>query len=158
VIFRASVLLLALLLHPALPSNSGQSFLSRYGNPIAETYLVRPNIVASVSYGPSGDPCEIVISPKTPDLIVRKWPGTAEIDYSVLAEVEDELVPQDEWGRFKMSTFLNIFCMPENDCVGEENDWEKLVVYSNAGQHGAHYASIRWKRTECVENSAPPKP
>jgi hypothetical protein len=158
VTFRASVLLLALLLHPALPSHPGENLRSRYGNPMSETYLVRPNIVASVSYGPSGDPCEIVISPKTPDLIVRKWPGTAEIDYDTLDAIEDELVPKSERGKFKMSTILDIVCIPDDDCAGSQDDWTKVVIYSNSGQHGGHYASISWKRDECAEKPVSPAP
>jgi hypothetical protein len=47
----------------SLPPDTSTDFSERYGSPIFETYLVRPAIVASVSYGKSGYACEIVVRP-----------------------------------------------------------------------------------------------
>ena len=95
---RLSVVLLALAGQSSFPAKSSETFRQRYGQPVSETYLVRPSIVVSASYGPSGKICELVIKPKEPDAMIKSWSGSGsgEINYKVLGEVENELVPKSE--------------------------------------------------------------
>ena len=90
---RLSAVLLALVLQSSFASRSSETLQQRYGKPISETYLVRPGILLTASYGASGQTCELVISPKEPELILRKWPGPAEMNADLELELEDELVP-----------------------------------------------------------------
>jgi len=149
--YRLSAVLLALTLQTSFVSKSSETLRQRYGNPISETYMARPGIVVTASYGPSGQTCELVISPKEPDLIVRKWPGSDELNADLELELEDELVPASERGKHKIDTFLDIVCLPENDCFGVESDWEDLSIYRNSGHKGPHYSKIEWKRRECQQ-------
>ena len=45
-----------------------------------------------------------------------------------------------------MFTFLNITCLPQNDCTGSSEDYDKLTIYYNAGKDGVNYAVIQWKK------------
>lgn len=152
---RLSLVLLVLGFQDASPAKTSGALRQRYGNPISETYLVRPGIVVSATYGPSGSACELVIAPKEPDVVLRKWPGIGEIDYPLLEQIEDETVARTERGRYIMGTFLNIICLPENDCAGSHEDWENVIIYRNSGRSGAHYDLIQWKRNECGEPKLP---
>ena len=147
---RLSVILFALALQASFPARNTQTLRQRYGHPVSETFLIRPGVVVSASYGASGSTCELVISPKEPNGdMIKRWPGSDTIDYKLLGEIEDELVPEPEGGKYKMGSFLNITCLPDNDCQGASTDWENIVMYRNAGEAGARYEVIQWKRDEC---------
>jgi hypothetical protein len=148
--FRLSVILFALALQASFPAKNTQTLHQRYGQPVSETFLIRPGVVVSASYGASGSTCELVISPKEPNGdMIKRWPGSDTIDYKLLGEIENELVPEPERGKHKMGSFLDIMCLPENDCQGTSEDWENIVMYISAGKAGARYEVIQWKRDEC---------
>jgi len=146
---RLSVILFGLAIQGSFPASSTQTLRQRYGQPVSETFLVRPGIVVTASYGANGDTCELVISPKEPDGMIKRWPGSQTIDDKLLKKIEEELVPTPKRGRFKVSTFVDTFCPPENDCAGGEEDWENVVMYANAGKIGTRYEVIQWHRNEC---------
>jgi hypothetical protein len=146
---RLSSILLIVAFPASFPAKSTRTFRQRYGHPVSETFLVRPGIVVSASYGASGDTCELVISAKQPVGVIKTWPGSKTIDYKLLKEIENELVPTNERGKFKISTLIDITCPPENDCHGTSEDWDKIGIYTNAGEAGARYEVIQWNRDEC---------
>jgi hypothetical protein len=145
---RLSVVLLAVAFQGSFPARTPEALRHRYGKPLSETFLVRPGIVASVKYGTSGNTCELLIIPKNPDAIFTE-PSSGTIDDTLLKDIEDELVPKTERGKFIIGTFLNIVCLPQNDCAGTQADWENVVIYKNAGETGTRYEEIRWNRDEC---------
>jgi hypothetical protein len=147
---RLSSVLLILAFPASFPAKTAKTFRQRYGLPVSETFLVRPGVVVSASYGASGDTCELVVNKKQPDaLLIKRWPGSETIDYKLLKEIEDELIPTNERGKFKTGSFLNILCPPEYDCEGTGEEWEKVTIYKNAGEGGARYEVIGWARDEC---------
>jgi hypothetical protein len=125
----------------SFPADTAQTLHERYGPPISETYLVKPGIVISTSYGSSGHVCVIVISPQ------RLWNGT--FDSNQLTEIIDEIVPQNERGEFLMGMFVNAVCFPTQDCNGTAGIWEKVSIFRNGGTNEEHYARIQWRRDEC---------
>jgi hypothetical protein len=157
--WRLSVILLALAFQTSFPAHSTDTLRQRYGQPVSETFLVGPGIFVSATYGTSGNTCELVIGPgtKEPDpnnKMMKRWPGSDPIDDNVLQEIGNELVPKSERGDYVIGTFMNVFCLPENDCAGVKEDYQNLAIFrSNAGVKGAsRYETIRWKRTECAQN------
>jgi hypothetical protein len=48
-----------------------------------------------------------------------------------------------------MGTFVNMTCLPSNDCNGTETNWDAVVIYRNGGTDDEHYATIEWNRDEC---------
>jgi hypothetical protein len=145
---RLAVVLLAVAFQGSFTARTPETLRHRYGKPLSETFLVRPGIVASVKYGTSGNTCELLIIPKDPDAIFTA-PSSRTIDVKLLTEIEDELVPKTERGKFIIGTFLNIVCLPQNDCAGTQEDWENVAMYTNAGETGTRYEEIQWKRDEC---------
>ena len=88
----------------------------------------------------------MVISRNQPDGMVKRWPDSDALDERVLKNIEDELVPINERGEFKMGTLMGLFtCLPDNDCTGGVEDWEKVAMYTNTGKTGPRYETIRWK-------------
>jgi hypothetical protein len=135
------VLLSAFVFQGSFPADTAQTLRERYGQPISETYLVRPGVVVAASYGPSGHICNIVLSPE------RLWNSTFES--KELTEIIDELVPANERGKLLMGTFLNAVCLPTNDRFGTASTYEKVHIARFGGTDAEHYARIEWLRDEC---------
>ena len=85
----------------------------------------------------------MIVAPERPSSLIKS--NIEEIDHSLLREIIDELVPLNDRGKYKIGSFLNILCLPKNDCAGTSEDYEKLIIYYNAGRKGANYAVIQWK-------------
>jgi hypothetical protein len=147
---RLGLLLLVFALQTPFTGKTALTLRERYGQPISETYLVRPGIAVSASYGKSGDVCELLISPQKPSSLIKSAnEPPATIDFYQMTEIIDELVPITERGKGLSSGMLNLRCLPADDCAGSMGHWEKLLIYRNAGRGGEYYATIRWQRDEC---------
>jgi hypothetical protein len=146
---RLGLLLLVFTLQSSFTGKSALTLRERYGKPISETYLVRPSIAVSASYGDSGDVCELLVSPQKPSSLIKSADQTPVIDFNQMTEIIDELVPVSERGKGKGTSMLDLRCLPADDCAGSEGSWEKLLIYRNSGQGGEHYATIQWQRDEC---------
>lgn len=61
--------------------------------------------------------------------------------------VIDELVPQSSKGEYIIGTFVNSICLPENDCAGTSEDYEKVYIKYNAAREEGkiHYADVEFK-------------
>ena len=131
---------LALALQTAFQPQNTQALRQKYGAPISESYLVRPGVIASASYGPSGNVCEIVLSPQ------RLWNST--LDSKEVNQLAEELVPTSERGKVATGGIINGAC-PTDDCSGSDYEWEKVSIVRWGGNDQIHYVTIRWHRDEC---------
>jgi hypothetical protein len=125
----------------------GQPTFETYnGRPTSETYNVRPNIKVTVRYTKGGDVCEMFIAP----LSETKDGKPSLMKSRPLDEVIDELVPKEQRGKYLMGTFLNITCLPNNDCFGVEENYRKLLIHRHGSTDAHPYAFIRWKNRTCA--------
>lgn len=149
-LLRLSVILLVLAIPTAFPGENSDSLRHQFGTPISEIFLVRPGVTVTATYGKSGGVCELVISPQEPRGLIKSASLSNPIHYSLLKKIEEELVPVTQRGKYVEGGFINLMCPPQNDCVGTEEDWKNVVVYTNSGGNkGANYATIDWTRAEC---------
>jgi hypothetical protein len=137
-----TVLLLLVVCTPIF-TQTQDSLRAKYGAPISETFIVRPGISVTATFSPTGGVREMIVSPERPSSLIKST--TAEIEHQLLKEIIDELAPRKERGEYKIGSILNLTCLPKNDCAGSSEDYEKLVIYYNAGRNGANYAVIQWK-------------
>jgi hypothetical protein len=122
---------------------SREELRRKYGDPISETFLVRPGIGVTVTYSNTGRITEIMISPQTTDLIKSKGKS---LNKDAVKAILEELVPKSDRGKFLIGTFENIICLPDNDCQGTSEAYEKVTIYFNSGtEGGVNYAVLRWK-------------
>ncbi len=54
----------ALVVQLSFPARSPQTLRQRYGEPISETFQIRPDVLASAQYGKGGAVCYIIITAK----------------------------------------------------------------------------------------------
>ena len=73
--------------------------------------------------------------------------------FKLLKEVENEVVPGTERGKYIIGTFHDFECYPDKSCGGTQEDWTKVVIYTNAGETGAWYAEVKWNRDECGQKA-----
>jgi hypothetical protein len=138
-----------------LASVTATDFSKRYGPAVSETYVVRPGIIATVSFGKSGYACEIVVAPNQAGGLTKSRGVT--IDSKQLTDVLGEIIPFKERGKMRMGSFVDVICLPSNDCEGTETDWDAVTIYRNGGTDDEHYATIQWHRDECRPHMGAPR-
>jgi len=142
-----AILLLALACVPAVAQHA-DDLHQKYRRPVAETYLVRPNVFVTATFAQNGEVCVMVI---TPQLLSTSMdhPSTEIMKSKDLTGVIDELVPESKRGKPIISGFFNAACPPLNNCGGTTASYEHLSIFRNGGMDKERYAIIRWTRTAC---------
>jgi len=126
-----------------LSAQSGKALRQKYGEPVSETFIVRPGITVTATFGTNGRITEFLISPQN-TAVIKSRGNSLSID-SVNAII-DELVPRAIRGKYLIGEFLNMVCLPENDCYGTSESYERVSIYYNAAAEGrVHYAVVRLK-------------
>ncbi len=125
---------------------TAKALRQKYGNPISETFLIRPNIVVAVSYDKAGQISQMVIEPKLDDAFIKSRSG--RIDDKTLKEVIDELVPDKVKGKGLYGSFINATCPPENDCAGTMSGYENVTIYYNGSIDSHRYSTIQWHKNK----------
>jgi hypothetical protein len=137
-------ILILLILCTGAVAQSRDDLKKKYGDPVSETFLPRPRVTVTASHNSAGQITELVIAPLVTDLIKSKGNGLTREE---LKDLIDELAPVSARGSQQIGGFLNIACMPENDCYGSYDSYEKLTIYYNAGKNGnVNYVVIQWKK------------
>ncbi len=150
-LLRLSLVCLFFLVETSFPGKTAESMRQHFGAPVSETFLVRPGVVVTASYGKNGHFCELLVSPQNPATAIKSADQTAKtIDSNLLTKIIDELVPESERGRGLSGNMLNIRCLPADDCAGSGSTWEKVSIYRNGGACYEHYATIQWSDVGCA--------
>jgi hypothetical protein len=138
-------LLLGLLATSAILSQSSSDFKQKYGSPVSETFRVRPGIAVTVRHAPNGRVIEMLVVPLDVDSLIGSRQMT--LQQEAAKSVIDELVPEPTRGKPLMGYFLNDTCLPEDDCAGVSENYEKVsITYNAAREQGKiRYADIQFK-------------
>jgi hypothetical protein len=143
-------LIVLLLICMAANAQSREDLHKKYGSPIIETFSVRPGVSVTVSYAETGEVCEMIIHLQQLTSALD-YPITKTMESKTLTQVIDELVPARERGKRLIPSFLNIACLPLNNCWGVLDDYELVSIQRTGGTDKERYARIRWKRNLCRE-------
>jgi hypothetical protein len=119
----------------------------KYGTPISETFKVRPEVIVTVSHAKTGEICEMLIAPQLPSTPIKS--SGALLKSKLVNEIIDELVPARQRGKLRMGSFLNLMCLPDNDCAGTGEDYERVYIYRNGSIDAHRYSTIQWKGSAC---------
>jgi len=137
-------LLILMILCTGVVAQSRDDLIKKYGEPVSETFLLRPAISVTASHNSAGQITELVIAPLVKDLVKSSGNG---LTHEEIKNLIDELVPPASRGTAQMGGFLNLTCLPANDCQGSYDSYEKLTIYYNAGKNGnVNYVVIQWKK------------
>jgi hypothetical protein len=141
-----AVALLVLLTSLAASVNSLADLKQRFGGAVSETLTVRPGISVTIRCEQDGRLVEMLIAPLKPDSLMASRQMTIKTEDA--KSVVDELVPQSSRGKYIRGTFLNVTCLPEDDCEGVEEDFEQVdIIYNSARENGrVRYVDIHFKK------------
>jgi len=126
-------------------AQSKNQLRQRFGEPMSETFLVRPGIAVTATYAPNGKIAELVISPINSSLIKSR---NATLTRESVDAVINELVPAANRGKFVISEFEHIICEPADDCSGSSAHYQNVTIYYNgsAKEGRVTYAVVQWKK------------
>jgi len=144
-VYELVLLVIAVWLLPSglLAAQSRNELRQKYGNPVSESFVARPDISVTATFGTSGRITEFLIFPKNTDLIKSRG-KTLSVDSA--NAIIDELVPRSARGKHLITGFVNATCLPENDCNGTSDSYERVTIYYNAAAEGrVHYAVVQLK-------------
>jgi hypothetical protein len=129
-------------------AQSQEALRKKYGPPISETLTIRTGVFVTVSYAETGDVCEMIIHPQQITLDFNS-PITETMQSTTLTEIIDEVVPKSQRGKLIIGTFLNIVCLPLNNCFGSMSTYERVTIMRIGGDDKERYARIRWEGRAC---------
>src|SRR5215469_4189720 len=115
--------LVVLFICTTVSAQSREELRSKYGPPVSETFTAKPGVFVTVSYTATGEVCQMIIHPQqlTTNL---DYPITKTMESRNLASIIDEVVPVTQRGKRLMGTFINLMCLPLNNCQGVMEDYE----------------------------------
>lgn len=90
--------LIAVALMAVTPETS-DDYQARYGKPDAERFIVRPDLVLSVEYGPDGAACKMRIEPRESLLYSPPSSTNSMLPVDEATQVLDEVVPAETRGK-----------------------------------------------------------
>lgn len=119
-----------------------------YGNAIGEVYRTSNHLTVTAYFDEHGNICrERIESENRGRRMTEKEVNT----------VLDEIAPKIERGSYKMGTFLNITCLPDNNCAGVMEDYERLAITKIGSTNEYRYVSIFYHSAECRQLGADKK-
>jgi hypothetical protein len=92
-------------------------------------------------------------------MIIHPQQLTSSLDYPItktmhtkaVTENIDKLVPSNQRGKQLIGGFLNLTCLPLNNCAGVQSDYERVTISRIGATDQERYARIRWKARTCRE-------
>jgi hypothetical protein len=110
---KMKIVLMAMLTCAAMAGQTRDELKTKYGNAVAETFIVRPGIGVTATYSSTGRIMELLISRKDTNYI-KSTNGNA-LGYDLLKTILNELVPMPARGKFRIGGFINMDCLPAAD-------------------------------------------
>ncbi len=120
----------------------------RYGTAIGEIYRTSNRLVITAYFDKDGNICR--------EHIESEDRGRRMTDEEVNT-VLDEIAPKKERGNYIIGTFLNIICLPDNDCAGVSEAYEHLGIQKIGSTNEYRYVSISYHSAECRQLEADKK-
>ena len=63
--------------------------------------------------------------------------------------VLDEIAPKTSRGAYKIGTFLNVICLPDNDCAGVSEDYQRLAIVKIGSTNEYRYVDVLYHLPGC---------
>jgi hypothetical protein len=136
----------AVLALPLLVAAQSRADLTQhYGDAIGEVYRTSNHLTVTAYFDDRGLVCR--------EHIESESRGRRMTDKEVNA-VLDEIAPKSERGNFKGGMFLNLRCLPDDDCAGVSEDYERLAVTKIGSTNEYRYVSILYHTADCKKLDA----
>lgn len=119
-----------------------------YGHAVGEVYRTSNHLTVTAYFDERGNICG--------EHIESENRGMRMTDKEVNT-VLDEIAPRDERGKYKKGAALDVICLPDNDCRGSSEDYERLKITRIGTSNEYRYVSIVYHSAECRKLDADKK-
>ena len=119
-----------------------------YGDAVGEVYCTSNHLTVTAYFDEHGNICR--------EHIESENRGQRMTDKEVNT-VLDEIAPKSDRGNYKIGTFLDVICLPDNDCAGVSEDYERLAIMKIGSTNEYRYVSILYHSAECRQLEADKK-
>lgn len=111
-----------------------------FGNAIGEVYRTSNHLIVTAYFDEHGNACrEHIESENKGGRLTDKQVNT----------VLGEIAPKKERGAYKLGSFLNVICLPDDDCAGVSENYERLSITKIGSTNEYRYVSILYHSAEC---------
>jgi len=107
-----------------------------------ERFELDGELTVIIDYRDSGSPDKLRILPRGSKLLDVHSDPTVSLD--TFRGLLHLLVQKGDRGKSVMLSFINIICLPKNDCAGVSETFENLTIYYNYGRTGMRYVDVTW--------------
>src|SRR5689334_21013124 len=90
-----------------------------YGDPVGEVYRTSNGLTVTAYFDSDGNICK--------EHIQSENRGKRLTDEEANGVLED-IAPKSSRGAYKIGTFLNVICLPDNDSAGVSEDYQRLAI------------------------------
>ena len=120
---------------------------AKYGRPTSETYDSGEGVMLTATFDDHGATCSVLIdrrgrSGNTPS-------STETLSDAVANRVLDDVAPMNSRGKYIIGTFLDVICMPDDNCFGSSQEYENLTITWIGNKDHYRYVYVNYKRTNC---------
>ena len=120
---------------------------AKYGRPTSETYDSGKGVMLTVTFDDKGATCSVLIDR-------RGRSGGAPSSAETLSQADanrilDDLAPRNSRGKYIMGTFLDMVCMPDNNCFGSSAEYENLTITWIGNTDHYRYVYLNYKGNNC---------
>jgi hypothetical protein len=137
----AAIVAGTVLAFPLLVAAQNHADLRRhYGDVIGEVYRTSNRLTITAYFDEHGNICR--------EHIESENRGRRMTDKEVNT-VLDEIASKSERGNYRIGTFLNTICLPDNDCAGVSEDYERLAITKIGSTNEYRYVTILYHSAEC---------
>ena len=123
------------------------SLRAKYGHPTSETYDSGKGVMLTATFDDKGATCSVLIDR-------RGKSGATPSSTETLSDADanrllDDLAPTSSRGKYIIGTFLDITCMPDNNCFGSSAEYENLTITWIGNKDHYRYVYLNYKRNNC---------
>ena len=123
------------------------SLRAKYGRPTSETYDSGKGVMLTATFDDKGATCSLLIDRRGRSGVT---PSSAEtLSDADANRILDDLAPTDSRGKYIIGTFLDVICMPDNNCFGSSQEYEKLTITWIGNKDHFRYVYLNYKRNNC---------
>jgi hypothetical protein len=126
---------------PAVADGQSRTALKqRHGEAIGEVYRTANGLTVTAYFNAQGSICK--------EHIESESRGTPMTDADV-TPVLDDIAPEAARGTYKMGTFLNVMCLPDNNCAGVSEDYRQLAILKIGNTDRYRYVDVTYHSPAC---------
>ena len=111
-----------------------------YGDAIGEVYRTNNSLTVTAYFDSHGNICK--------EHIQSENRGKRLTDEEVNGVLED-IAPKSSRGAYKIGTFLNVICLPDNDCAGVSEDYQRLAIVKIGSTNEYRYVDVLYHLPAC---------